>query len=186
MGLYVGTSFMFLWLSFSDFILPVRVAFVTALFFVPGYTSIELGSTIQKKPLDVGRAFFKGVALVAEIVGIIYTYNATSFWIRNIVPIYYMEAMPFEVQLFGTIGLMVTIAFFLSLQYYLFHTRISSLAERTVLLVAMAQYLIIAPMFMLSNPDRALLDEGALSLSLETLGLCLFIIYLTRRIVRVP
>jgi hypothetical protein len=182
MGLYVGTSLMFLWLSFSDFILPVRVAFVTALFSLLGYTLIELVSAVRR-PFSASRAFFSGSSFVVELGFTVYAYDAVSFWIRNVVPVYYMQPMPLEVQLFGTAGLMVTVAFFLYLQYYLFQKRRSSPVERFAIAASLVEYLIATPIFMLYNPNRALLNEGALFLSVTMLGWSFLYIYSWPRIV---
>ena len=125
----------------------------------------------------MGHVFFTAAGLFVEIILIWYFFDEISSFIRNVQLIVY-PPFPFDVKVFATVGLCLTITFFMYLQRYLLPRRVGSSWQRIVLAIALVYYVVFVPIMMFLEPSIAIFNNSALLSSLLVLGFSLLEIYL--------
>ncbi len=174
----MGSSLQVLWVGYTDFILPIRAAFLIALVCIPGATLVEICFLCRKrKRIGLGRVPFAIAGLAIEIAISYYFFNAILLFLTS-TQVVVVSQFSFEIDIVATMGLMLTIFFFFHLWWYL--KGASANFQWYVVLPAMMFSLIFTPIMIVLAPARAIFGYSVLLSSLIVLGISLAGVYIAQ------
>jgi hypothetical protein len=166
-------------MGYADFILPIRAVFLTAIISLPVATLLEFASSVRKRPLTLGHPFFTIAGLAVELFLIAIFFDEIRSFVWSIQVIQFPPFSP-DVQAFSSIGLGVTIIFFLNLQRYLRPEKVGSDFQRGVLIGAMVYNMLIVPTILVFANSLELVHSSVLVSPVVILGAALLQVYLKK------